>query len=212
MVEPFTAHPELIKQTARLLKVIRQHRKLCVDSEKPGDKNRWSPPLSDFSANRTRSGGNSIENHFDVMTAFYQWCGAYARVMTQKKIPFQYPQEIDSRIKTAMVWLRERDLSLPLRESDLAKRVGLSVSQLNRLFLRYFDSTPQEFNEQSKIETAIRLLERTENSMKSLAYQLGFSSPGNFSTWFRRKTNQTPTLWRQQRKQAKPGDPPPLLD
>ena len=175
-IAPASAHPELRRHTLALTALM---------------KSLGNPRL------QLRTSEKSLNNYFEVMSIFHQWCAAYARVMGETNVALKVPQETDSRIQIAMAWLQERDLSVPFRESDLAKRAGLSVSQLNRLFSRHYGITPLEFDERGKVEAAIRLLEQTGASVKSLAYQLGFSSPGNFSTWFHRKTQQTPTLWRR---------------
>ena len=80
--------------------------------------------------------------------------------------------------------------------AELAGLCDLSVRQLTRGFRASRGCSIGEYVAQSQIDHAKRLL-ATDESIKSIAYSLGFASPSNFSCAFRRATGQTPREFRQ---------------
>ena len=84
---------------------------------------------------------------------------------------------------------------------ELATLCGLSVRQLTRGFRTSRGCSIGEFVGQSRIKTAKRLLVGSE-SIKGIAYSMGFSSPSSFSYAFRRATGFTPVEFRQHMRRA----------
>ena len=75
--------------------------------------------------------------------------------------------------------------------SELAMLCNMSVRQLTRAFRASRGLSIGDHVAQSRIDTAKRLL-TTDESVKGVAYSLGFASPSSFSFAFRRATGQTP--------------------
>ncbi len=142
----------------------------------------------------------SLETHFAVMHSFYQWSSDYVHTMLSFGLPPNTPMELDSRVDTAMAWLRNRPFTEPWREPVLASVCGLSVSQLNRLFVRYHGQTPVSFYEAHRFDTVAEALLGSDRDIKSIAYEWGFSSPGNFSSWFKKKSGTSPRAWRRKKQ------------
>ncbi len=90
--------------------------------------------------------------------------------------------------------LREVDSAPTLTE--LAELCRLSVRQLTRGFRASRGYSIGDYVAESRIEQAKRLL-ATEQSVKAIAYTLGFSSPSSFCYAFRRATGETPGQFRQ---------------
>jgi AraC family transcriptional regulator len=80
----------------------------------------------------------------------------------------------------------------------LAATAGLSRFHFCRVFQRATGQTPHEYVTQRRIEQAKRLMCETCGSLQEIAVQTGFSSPGQFSTAFRRLTGMSPSAWRNQ--------------
>lgn len=78
---------------------------------------------------------------------------------------------------------------------ELAELCGLSVRHLARAFKISRGCSIGEYVEQRRIGHARRLLSQGR-SVKEVARVLGFSSPENFSTAFRRATGQSPRQFR----------------
>ncbi|MBQ9119826.1 MAG: helix-turn-helix domain-containing protein [Lachnospiraceae bacterium] len=81
---------------------------------------------------------------------------------------------------------------------DVAKHVGLSVSQLNRLFKQEFHSTVYAYLLNNKINTAKALLRGTSMTVSEIAYLLKFTDEHYFTNIFKKKTGMTPTECRKQ--------------
>ena len=139
----------------------------------------------------------SVKTHFTVMTAFHHWLEAYVHTMLALRLKPRAPIETDPRNDTALAWLRDRPFTEPWREEDLAAGCSLSVSQLNRLFVRYQGVTPKVWHAKHRYETACTLLRDSDESIKSIAYALAFSSPENFCTWFRKLNGKTPRAYKK---------------
>ena len=93
-------------------------------------------------------------------------------------------------------------------ESELARRCGLSVSQLNRRFVRAFGETPRRYAERRRGEVARQLLTSTAQPVKQIAFSLGFLQPSHFAAWFRRLTGLYPAAYRRVRLTPPPTRPP----
>lgn len=80
--------------------------------------------------------------------------------------------------------------------AELAELSRLSVRQLTRGFRISRGCSIGDYVANTRIEHAKRLL-GTAESVKSIAYTLGFSSPSSFCYAFRRATGDTPGQYRQ---------------
>lgn len=90
--------------------------------------------------------------------------------------------------------LRQLDTAPTLTE--LARLCSLSVRQLTRGFRASCGRSIGDHVAQCRIDNAKRLL-GTDQSVKAIAYSLGFASPSSFSFAFRRATGETPRQFRQ---------------
>lgn len=91
---------------------------------------------------------------------------------------------------------RLRELGTPPTLAELASLCNLSVRQLTRGFRASRGRSIGEYVSQCRIDHAKRLL-ANDQSIKSIAYALGFASPSSFSFAFRRATGETPREFRQ---------------
>lgn len=80
--------------------------------------------------------------------------------------------------------------------SELAALCRLSVRQLTRGFRTSRGCSIGDYIADSRLEHAKRLLE-AEQSVKAVAYSLGFASPSSFCFAFRRATTETPRQYGQ---------------
>jgi AraC family transcriptional regulator len=84
--------------------------------------------------------------------------------------------------------------------SELADLCGLSVRHLTRAFRVSRGCSIADYIAQHRLRNAKRLL-LAEQSVKSIAYFLGFASPSSFSCAFRRATGETPGEFRRRANQ-----------
>lgn len=93
----------------------------------------------------------------------------------------------------------DRNIYQKIVIEDVAKQVGLSISQLNRLFKQAYSSTVYAYILDNKINTAKTLLSSTSMSVCEISFMLNFTDEHYFSNIFKRKTSYTPTEWRKGR-------------
>lgn len=96
---------------------------------------------------------------------------------------------------------RLNDLSHTPSLEELAKLCNVSVRQLTRGFRTSRGCSIGDYVDQKRMEAAKRLLS-TDESVKAIAFSLGFSSPSSFSYAFRRATGITPRSFRQRQGSA----------
>lgn len=93
-----------------------------------------------------------------------------------------------------------------LSMEQLARMVGLSLSQFDRRFKRLFQMTPQQFLLRVRVNAAGRMLADTDRPVADIAQQTGFYDQSYFTKHFRRQMKLTPTAYRQAYRTA-PVDP-----
>ena len=113
---------------------------------------------------------------------------------------------LDYRLRAAIAYMREH-VTEPVAVEDVASRVGLSRAHFFALFRDQLHTTPQVFWSAVRVEEAVRRLVQQEESLTSVALDLGFSSPGNFSRFFRDHMGVSPSKFRR----AATGSAPHLL-
>jgi AraC-like DNA-binding protein len=101
--------------------------------------------------------------------------------------------ELIRRAKTAM---EERGDGTPVIE-DVAAALGVSASQLRRVFKEHAGVSPYQYHLQVKIGRARLMLRETDLPIKQIAKILGFRSAYHFSKLFKNRTAISPSQWRK---------------
>ena len=78
------------------------------------------------------------------------------------------------------------------RRPMLARDVGMSTRQLERLFRRYLDRSPKRYYMELRLQKARNLLLQTDMSVINVALACGFASPSHFSKCYRALYKTTP--------------------
>ena len=112
-------------------------------------------------------------------------------------------QTLDWRVRSAITYMREH-LSDAGSVEELAKKVGLSRGHLSQLFREQLNTTPQVMWSAVRVEEAARRLAAQKEPVTSVAVDLGFSTPGNFSRFFRDHMGVAPSRFRQAAGSALP--------
>lgn len=105
---------------------------------------------------------------------------------------------------TEAVSLMEANLEEPLPTEDVARLVGVSRRQLERLFKQYLNNLPSRYYLDLRLTRSRQLLLQTSQSILQVGLSCGFSSGPHFSSAYRAKFGITP---REQRSQRLPGNP-----
>jgi transcriptional regulator GlxA family with amidase domain len=91
-----------------------------------------------------------------------------------------------------VIQIMEGNIEEPISPSILAKEVGLSTRQLERLFRRYLNRSPKRYYMELRLQKARNLLMQTDMSVINVALACGFASPSHFSKCYRAHYDTTP--------------------
>jgi AraC family transcriptional regulator, glycine betaine-responsive activator len=91
-----------------------------------------------------------------------------------------------------VIQMMEKNIEEPISPSILAKDVGMSTRQLERLFRRYLNRSPKRYYMELRLQKARNLLMQTDMSVINVALACGFASPSHFSKCYRSHYNTTP--------------------
>lgn len=87
-----------------------------------------------------------------------------------------------------------KNMSNPnLKMDDLGEEMGLSRVQLYRKVKAITGQTPVELLRQMRLQQAYALLTSTTKTVAEIAYEVGFGTPGYFSTCFKKQFGKYPT-------------------
>ncbi|WP_207460077.1 GlxA family transcriptional regulator [Azospirillum sp. SYSU D00513] len=104
------------------------------------------------------------------------------------------------------VRLMEQNLEEPLSMQALAERTGLSLRQMERLFLAGVGQPPNRYYLWLRIERARSLVLYSSQSLGEIAVASGFGSYENFSRAYRRHAGRSPS---RDRAESRLGTPAP---
>ena len=91
-----------------------------------------------------------------------------------------------------VIQIMEANIEEPISPSILAKDVGMSTRQLERLFRRYLNRSPKRYYMELRLQKARNLLMQTDMSVINVALACGFASPSHFSKCYRAHYDTTP--------------------
>ena len=91
-----------------------------------------------------------------------------------------------------VIQMMEINIEEPMSPSILAKDVGMSTRQLERLFRRYLDRSPKRYYMELRLQKARNLLMQTDMSVINVALACGFASPSHFSKCYRDLFSHSP--------------------
>jgi AraC-like DNA-binding protein len=106
----------------------------------------------------------------------------------------EWPQALQAAIARL-----ERDFAQPCRIGDLAVVSGWSVAHLHEMFRKHLGITPHRMLVQLRLRAAKARLAATNEAMKQIAFECGFSDPAAFANVFKTNTGMTPGEYRSRR-------------
>jgi transcriptional regulator GlxA family with amidase domain len=139
-----------------------------------------------------------IYSYAKTHRVFMRWIEAYLQVMTKIGAQFHRVKITDERVRKAKSIIDTVRLDATFREQELAEKVGVSVAQLNRIFVKDMGITPTAYYGERKFRNAKRMLINSPAPIKQIGYELGFSNPANFTNWFSAKAQLSPRAFRRQ--------------
>ena len=91
-----------------------------------------------------------------------------------------------------VIQIMEQAIEDPISPATLARDVGMSTRQLERLFRRYLNRSPKRYYMELRLSKARNLLMQTDMSVINVALACGFASPSHFSKCYRAHYDTTP--------------------
>lgn len=108
----------------------------------------------------------------------------------------EYPRVADPRMQRAVV-LIESCKGTHISTGQVARAVGLSERQLNRLSTDNFGMSVKAFIVETRLRYARFLVENSSMPITGIAFEAGFADCAHFSTSFRKRFGRTPRGMRQ---------------
>jgi transcriptional regulator GlxA family with amidase domain len=110
----------------------------------------------------------------------------------RQKIPYRVRLGIHHPKLIGAIEMMEANVEEPLDQEMLARYVGLSRRQLERLFRKHLGRTPAQYYLELRLERARHLLYQTTMPVMNVAFATGFVSASHFSTCYRQLYGKTP--------------------
>lgn len=99
---------------------------------------------------------------------------------------------VHNRKLIQVIGVMEQHMEEPLAPNELAREIGVTRRQLERLFCAALKDTPTHFYQQLRLNRARELLQQTDMSITSICVACGFESPSHFSRTYRARFGTTP--------------------
>ncbi|MCE5344817.1 MAG: AraC family transcriptional regulator [Bacteroidales bacterium] len=103
---------------------------------------------------------------------------------------------IENKIRQAKLIIME-NVNTPISQEDIAGNIGMGYSLYRKKFKEYTGVSPTQYQIQLKINKAKDLLITSNQTLKEIAYNLGFEFPDYFYRLFKQKTGITPSDFRE---------------
>ena len=101
----------------------------------------------------------------------------------------------NEHLAKAIEIMRDR-IDHPISPSEIARDLGITVRQIQRLFGRYLNASPKKYFMEMRLERARHLLLQTEAPITEVALACGFENLGHFSRIYRAAYGVSPTMQR----------------
>ena len=109
-----------------------------------------------------------------------------------QRMPYRVRLGIHHAKLIGAIEMMESNVEEPLDQEMLARYVGLSRRQLERLFRKHLGRTPAQYYLELRLERARHLLYQTTMPVMNVAFATGFVSASHFSTCYRQMYGKTP--------------------
>jgi AraC-like DNA-binding protein/DNA-binding response OmpR family regulator len=107
------------------------------------------------------------------------------------------PQHTSALVKRAVVYFHQ-NYDRPLSRWEIAAAIGVSEDYLSRIFRQELEISPWEYLNRYRVLQAIERLRHTDDSVRTVAHQVGFKDPAYFSRVFHKVTGLSPSAYRAQ--------------
>jgi transcriptional regulator GlxA family with amidase domain len=119
------------------------------------------------------------------------------RPMTHSQVPYlgDSLEVIDKRVRKAATYM-DRNLSIPLSTAQMAREVGISARQLERLFISSLKDTPAGYFRKLRLRRAHWLLHHSDMTVTEIALECGFNNSSHLAKRYKDFFGHSPSLSR----------------
>lgn len=103
----------------------------------------------------------------------------------EQRVSLQSRHGIRNEHLTRAISMMSSSIESPIAPSEIAREIGISTRQLERLFGRHLNCSPKKYFVDLRLQKAQRLLVQTDMSVTEVAFATGFKSPTHFSKIYR---------------------------
>ena len=129
---------------------------------------------------------------FTLKSCLYAICEAYLDTVLLSEKDRGH-EDLRVRIFDYILENHTRQFSL----TDIARQLGYDYHYMSRYFRKIFNMPFRDFVNIYRLETAIRLLEDTDNTITEITYESGFQSVRSFNYFFKNQLGISPTQYRK---------------
>ncbi|MCG5071772.1 GlxA family transcriptional regulator [Paraburkholderia tagetis] len=119
--------------------------------------------------------------------------------------PQPYPSGLDPtshpKVRRAVL-VMEQHIGQPLPLAELARRLDMSVRQLERLFSAQTGKSPNVYGRQMRVRMAAWMLTGSDKTVSDIAMSCGFSDASHLGREFRKEFNESPSAYRLTRSRS----------
>lgn len=154
----------------------------------------------------------ALPQYIQLQQAMLKWVNAYHHCMWQMSMPLNMQFVTDERINDTMRFIEQTACHESFDRKAIEQHAGLSISQLNRLFVARMGMTPKAYAQMQRLNYACTMLISSKIPIKQLAFDMAFKQPAHFTNWFRASTGVSPKDYRRNQKETTANQIRQLLD
>jgi len=139
----------------------------------------------------------NFEEQVRLQGAVWDFMGRLIPVLKDRGMELKEPVAGDRRIERSMARIDALPLGEAWPRDGVAAAVGMSASQLDRVWRHALGRTPCQYWDARRLRFARERLEHSADSIKQVALELGFVHMPQFSNWFRSRLGVSPRSYRQ---------------
>ncbi|MGB3387827.1 MAG: GlxA family transcriptional regulator, partial [Pseudaminobacter sp.] len=113
-----------------------------------------------------------------------------------QRVSFQSRNGIRNRHLAKAIEIMRNRIDNPVSLSEIARELGISTRQIERLFGTYLRTSPKKYFTEMRLERARHLLVQTESAITEVALACGFGNFGHFSRTYRAVYGVSPMMQR----------------
>lgn len=139
----------------------------------------------------------SFEEQIEIKQKTWSFWKPLAQQLAAAGITLRAPDITHPVMAKSMALIESWPMTTHWDRHEISQVVGVSASQLDRIWRETCGQTPFQYWSQRRLLHACRQLQGMKHSVKEIAYELGFAHLSQFSNWFQRHQHTSPRTYRE---------------